>query len=59
MLPFLYNDAVVARVDVKADREAGRLLVHSVHWEDAAPHSAREALREELAALASWLELRV
>lgn len=55
VLPFLWNEELVARVDVKADRQAGRLLVRRLHLEPDAPTGAREALGEELALLADWL----
>jgi uncharacterized protein YcaQ len=52
------GDRVVARVDVKADRKAGRLLVHAAHAETGVDHArVATALAGELALLAHWLEL--
>ncbi len=58
VLPFLLNDAIPARVDLKADRKAGKLVVHAAHLEQ--PHVAAHvvpALATELRRLADWLSL--
>jgi uncharacterized protein YcaQ len=58
VLPFLLNDRIVARVDLKAERARSELLVHAAHAE--AGNDRREiaaALLRELRLLASWLGL--
>ncbi len=59
VLPFLLGEQLVARVDLKADREHGRLRVIAIHYEPRVDRrEVNASLREELQLLADWLGLR-
>jgi len=59
VLPFLLDEALVGRVDVKAERRAGVLRVRAAWAEDGVADRERVAaeLAAELAAMAAWLGL--
>lgn len=58
VLPYLLDGDLVARADLKADRAAGTLRVHALHYErPALRRNVFERLRPDLEALAAWLGL--
>ncbi|MHB2024736.1 MAG: winged helix-turn-helix domain-containing protein [Mycobacteriales bacterium] len=57
VLPFLLGDELSARVDLKADRAPGRLLVQAAWGEVCASDAVPLALASEIVDLAGWLSL--
>jgi uncharacterized protein len=57
VLPFLQGDALTARVDLKADRKAGVLIVQASHAEPWANPATPVRLAQELKLMAGWLGL--
>lgn len=58
VLPFLHDERIGARVDLRAERAQGRLAVHAVHEEMAGLDEAgMQALAGNLQTLACWLGL--
>ena len=58
VLPFLHNERIAARIDLRAERAAGRLAVHAVHEEEPGLNEeGMQALGRNLRQMADWLGL--
>ena len=57
VLPFLMDERLAARVDLKADRQAGVLRVQAAYLEDHVPDGVPERLATELTLMSQWLGL--
>ncbi|ENA29608.1 hypothetical protein HMPREF1487_07862 [Pseudomonas sp. HPB0071] len=58
VLPFLFNEHLVARVDLRAERAHDRLAVHALHGEEGRlSEEASRSLATNLRQLANWLGL--
>jgi hypothetical protein len=58
-LPVLFGDELVGKLDAKADRRAGILLVNAVHQDVPFSAEVAAAVDDEIASLAAWLGLDI
>jgi len=58
-LPVLHGDRLVGKLDAKADRKAGRLVVHALHEDVPFSAEMRGDVETEVEALAAWLGLGI
>ena len=58
VLPFLHDERLPARVDLRAERGQNRLAIHALHEEaQGLSEAGMRALAEQLGAMATWLGL--
>jgi len=58
VLPFLFDEHLAARVDLRSDRASGKLVVHAVHEEEGGlSEEGHAALAHQLDEMAQWLGL--
>jgi uncharacterized protein YcaQ len=58
-LPILYDDRLVGKLDATADRKAGALRIHALHWDAGPSKTMAAAVDREVHDLANWLELNL
>ena len=58
-LPILHDDRLVGKLDAKADRKGGVLVVNAVHEDVRFTRAMTAAVRREIGDLAAWLGLEV
>jgi uncharacterized protein YcaQ len=58
-LPILHGDRLVGKLDAKADRKAGVLVVNAIHEDAPFTPAVTEAVNSEIRDLARWLALEV
>jgi uncharacterized protein YcaQ len=57
VLPFLFGEDIAARVDLKSDRKASRLVVRAAFREEGHGEDVAVPLAAELRMMANWLDL--
>ncbi len=55
VMPFLYEDVIVGRIDPQFNRKTNSLDIHAIHWETIPTPEQKMALRQQIENLASWL----
>lgn len=59
VLPILHTDRLIGRIDLKADRRSGTLLVQRISGESGTGRlKARSLVRQQLKSISSWLGLQ-
>jgi uncharacterized protein YcaQ len=58
-LPVLHNDRLVGKLDAKADRKAGTLIINALHEDVRFSGTIRAAVEAEIEDLAAWSGLRI
>lgn len=57
-MPILFGDRLVGKLDAHTDRDAGRLRVHTLHWDVDLDRAMMDAVQHEIDDLAAWLGVR-
>ncbi|MEO7446662.1 MAG: crosslink repair DNA glycosylase YcaQ family protein, partial [Humibacillus sp.] len=58
-LPILHHDRLIGKLDARADRKAGTLVVNAVHEDVRFTKPIKTAVDHEIGDLAAWLGLTV
>ena len=58
-LPVLHHDRLVGKLDARADRKAGTLVIHALHEDVRLSKATRADMEAEIEALAAWLGLNI
>jgi len=58
-LPILHDDRLVGKVDARADRKAGELVVRAIHQDEGFTAAVRDGVQAELESLALWLGMKL
>ena len=58
-LPVLHRDRLVGKLDARADRKAGNLIINALHEDVPLTRMMRADVQAEIEALAAWLDLRI
>ncbi len=58
-LPVLHHDRLIGKLDAKADRKSGTLVVHALHEDVPLNKAMRADVETEIEGLAAWLGLKM
>jgi uncharacterized protein len=59
VMPILYGDQLIGRIDPQYDRKSKTLMINAVHWQNTPTAEQQRAVDEQIASLQAWLRTSI